>query len=349
MGQFAKNQWYAAAWSSEVQQAPLGRKILGQSIVLFRDADGKPSALLDRCPHRLVPLSLGTCTDKGLQCGYHGMVFNGDGTCVHIPGQDMIPPKAKVESFPLEEKYDMLWIWMGARDKADPALLPDIPNHGKSEWEMIGDGYQHHPSNYLNIIENLMDPAHTTFVHKQTIGNPAAANVPVHMKRTDQYIVSYKWIENSPPTPIDLAAKDFADSKVDRGIYFYCYLPTMSLVDIVTIPAGSERTEENFNQGIRNNSYKFLTPESETSTHFFWMHLRNYKIGDHGFSDKMRGIFEKTFLEDRVIEMAMQEWQDKIGVRQFVALEIDRAPKIALRMIDRMVKEEEADLLEKSQ
>jgi phenylpropionate dioxygenase-like ring-hydroxylating dioxygenase large terminal subunit len=340
MSKFASNQWYAAAWLGEIGEQPLARRILDVPVVLFRDLDGRVSALLDRCPHRLVPLSMGTMTERGLQCGYHGMVFNGAGKCVYIPGQDMIPPRAEVRSYPVEEKYGLAWIWMGEADRADPAMLPDIPHHGDEGWELIDNGYQHHPSNYLNIVENLMDPSHTTFVHKQTIGNPAAANKGVKMERTDEYIVAYKWILNSPPSPMDTAIKDFGDEKVDRGVFFYFFVPSVSRVDVITMPAGLEPTEENFDKGLRNNSYKFLTPETDGTTHFFWLHLRNYKVGDKAWSEKMRGIFEKTFNEDRDIEMAMQQWQDQVGVRQYVGLEIDRAPTVALRMIERLVKDE---------
>jgi vanillate O-demethylase monooxygenase subunit len=139
---------------------------------------------------------------------------------------------------------------------------------------------------------------------------------------------------------MDVQIKDFGDQLVDRGQFFYFMIPSVSRVDIITMPAGLEPTEENFNKGLRNNSYKFLTPETATTTHFFWMHLRNYNVGDTEWSQRMRGIFEKTFLEDRDIEMAMQRSQDEVGVRQFVALEIDRAPTIALKMIDRLVRDE---------
>ena len=341
MSSFASNQWYAAAWSREIGDTPVARRILGDPVVIFRDPGGRIAALMDRCPHRLVPLSMGTCTERGLQCGYHGMVFGGDGHCVHIPGQDMIPPRAVVRSYPIAERYGLAWIWMGDADRADTALLPDIPHYGDDGWELIDGGYQHHPSNYLNIVENLMDPAHTTFVHKMTIGNPAAKSEPVKMDKTGDYIVAYRWLHNSPPSPMDRQIKDFGDQQVDRGQFFYFHIPSTSRVDIITMPAGLEKTEENFDEGLRNNSYKFLTPETETTTHFFWLHLRNYKVGDREWSERMRGVFEKTFLEDRDIEMAMQRSQDEIGVRQFVALEIDRAPTIALRMIDRMVKAEE--------
>ncbi len=337
---FAFNQWYAAAWLTEIGEAPLGRRILGEGVVLFRDRQGKINALHDLCPHRLVPLSMGTVTDIGLQCGYHGMTFDGTGTCVRIPGQSTIPPKACVKSYALAEKYGMIWIWMGDAETANPALLPDVPNYGDDGWDLIDGGYQHHPSNYLNIVENLMDPSHTTFVHKQSIGNPAAANEPVKMERTDQHIVAYKWICNKPPSQMDKAIKDFGDAMVDRGIFFYMFLPGTSRVDVITMPAGLEPREENFNKGLRNNSYKFLTPETEESTHFFWMHLRNYHVGDAAWSEKMRGIFEATFLEDRVIEMAMQKSQNALGTNQFVSLEIDRAPTLAVKMIQRMVKAE---------
>ena len=84
--QFARNRWYAAAWLGEIGEQPLGRRILGEGVVLFRDASGAIHALHDMCPHRLVPLSMGTVTELGLQCGYHGMTFDGSGACVRIPG-----------------------------------------------------------------------------------------------------------------------------------------------------------------------------------------------------------------------------------------------------------------------
>jgi vanillate O-demethylase monooxygenase subunit len=193
----------------------------------------------------------------------------------------------------------------------------------------------------LNIVENLMDPAHTTFVHRMTIGNPAASTEPVKMERTDSHIVAYKWLIKSPPSPLDKMVKDFEDQPVDRGQFFYYHVPSMSRVDIITMPTGLERTEENFDRGLRNNSYKFVVPETESSTHFFWLHLRNYRVGDQEWSDKMRVNLEKTFLEDRDIEMAMQRSQQELGVRQLTGLQIDRAPGIALRMIEKLIAAEQ--------
>jgi vanillate O-demethylase monooxygenase subunit len=340
MATFAKNHWYAALWARELKDAPVGRRLLDEPVVLFRQKNGAIAALTDRCPHRLVPLSMGVLVDRGIRCGYHGLEFDGSGRCVHVPSQDSIPPTAQVRSYPVIEKYGLIWLWMGDPKKADPAKLPIIDNYQAAGWEMIDGGYQHHPSNYLNIVENLMDPAHTTFVHRQTIGNPLASNEPVKTERTDEHILAYKWLLGSQPSPMDKQIMDFKGGAVDRGQFFYYHVPSMSRVDIVTMPAGLEHTEDNMNRGLRNHSYKFIVPETASSTHFFWLHLRNYKIGDVEWSEKMRVNLEKTFLEDREIEMAMQRSQNELGVRQLTGLAIDRGPGMALRLIDKLIRQE---------
>lgn len=336
MGKFATNHWYAAAWASQVGDTPFACRILDEPIVLFRQGEGMVAALTDRCPHRLVPLSMGVCVNGNLRCGYHGMEFNAEGRCVHIPAQDIIPPKARTRSFPVIERYNLIWLWMGDAASADPAQMPTIEHYGEDGWDLIDGGYQHHPSNYLNIVENLMDPAHTTFVHKQTIGDPLAKDAPVQMEKAEDHVVAYKWLKNTDPSPNDRRIRDFGDRKVDRGQYFYFYPPSMSRVEIVVVESGQDYTDENLNRGLRTYSYKFLTPETEGSTHFFWLHVRNYLIGNQEWADKLRGILEFTYLEDRDIEMAMQRSQDELGVRQITGLEIDRAPMIAVRMIQRM-------------
>jgi len=343
MAQFARNHWYAAAWSSEIGDKPLGRRLLGEPVVLFRQADNTVAALLDRCPHRLVPLSLGSCVQGRIQCTYHGMQFDGTGQCVHIPGQTLIPPKAQTRCFPVVERYGLIWVWMGDAVSADPARMPHVEKLGEAGWDVLAGGYQYHPSSYLNIIENLMDPAHTTFLHANTIGNPLASERPVTTKKTDEYIVAYRWLENTEPSPHDRRRLNVADIRVDRGQFFYFHLPSTSRVETIVIPAGTERTEEKmFTQGLHTYSYKFLTPESESATHFFWLHVRNYQVGDENAAAKLRTALEQAFQEDLAIEVAMQRAQEETGQRQAVALEIDRAPVMALRMLERLIRTESA-------
>jgi vanillate O-demethylase monooxygenase subunit len=340
MATFARNHWYAAAWGTEIGDKPFARRLLGEPVVLFRQADNSVAALIDRCPHRLVPLSLGSCVNGHLRCTYHGMEFDGAGRCVHIPGQTLIPPKAQTRSFPVSERYGLIWIWMGDPALADAARVPRVEKHGEPGWDVIEGGYQHHPSSYLNIIENLMDPAHTSFLHANTIGNPLASEKPVTTEKTADSIVAYRWLENTQPSPYDRKRMDFGDVSVDRGQYFYFHLPATSHVETMVLPTGRDRTAENLSKGMWTSSYKFLTPESESTTHFFWMHVRNYQVGNSEAAAKMREALEQTFREDLIIEVAMQRAQEETGVRQLAALEIDRAPTMALRMLKRMIEAE---------
>ena len=116
---YLMNAWYAAGWSSEITKKPLARTILDEPIVMYRGADNRVAALEDRCCHRGMPLSQGEVFDNNIRCEYHGMLFDGAGRCVDIPGQEKIPAAAKVRSFPIEERNDIVWIWMGEPEKAD--------------------------------------------------------------------------------------------------------------------------------------------------------------------------------------------------------------------------------------
>jgi vanillate O-demethylase monooxygenase subunit len=334
---FVREHWYAAAWSKDITDRPVARVILNDKIVMFREPDGTIGALENRCPHRLAPLSMGECADGGLRCGYHGMVFNGKGQCISIPGQDIIPPTARTRAYAAVEKYGLIWIWTG-NGEADHAKFPEVMGYGEEGWAMLDGGYQHHAGNYRIEIENLMDPAHTTFLHKETIGNKAAKDVPVQVASNEGGLSAFRWIENVPPTPLDQKSHDFGDGRVDRRISFNFALPATSFVDIAVIPAGMERSEENLmSGGIRTFSYKFLTPETNGSTHFFWLHLRNFGLGNVMLETVLRTNLEKTFTEDNEMVAAIQVEQEFTGLRQKTAIAIDRAPIMALRLIDKMI------------
>lgn len=338
---FVHNHWYAAAWSHEIGDKPFARHILGDRVVFFRQPDGKIGALEDRCPHRLAPLSMGECADGGLRCGYHGMVFDASGACIGIPGQEIIPATARTRAYPVTEKYGLIWIWTGS-EEPDNSKLPSIPGHGESGWALLEGGYQLHEGNYRIEVENLMDPAHTTFLHKETIGNRNQKDVPVQVAQDELGLKAFRWIENVPPSPLDRKSHDFGDSRVDRRISFNFELPATSCVDVAVIPAGTERTEDNMmNAGIRTFSYKLLTPETNKTTHFFWLHLRNYMQDDRDFEAGLRANLEQTYFEDREMVAAIQKEQETTGLRQRTAIAIDRAPIMALRMIDRMVAAEQ--------
>lgn len=163
--------WYPIAFSVDLPvDRPYGFTIFAEPFVLFRDRAGELVCLRDRCPHRLVKLSDGKCTDGKLECLYHGWQFGQQGTCLHIPhlldGAE-IPERANVPSFPVREEQGMVWVW------ADEAALPaDQLPPTVSELDSAGvfkvDTMTDFPFDYAVLIENMLDPAHVYISHDRT-------------------------------------------------------------------------------------------------------------------------------------------------------------------------------------
>ncbi len=169
---FLKNAWYCAGWDYEFHQgrsAIIARKIANERVVLYRKPDGGMVALEDRCPHRYAALSLGRKEGAGLRCMYHGLKFDSDGVCDEIPGQSTIPPGTCVRAYPVVEKDNWVWVWMGEPAKADPALICFSVGPGDPNWH-IRTSQMHVKTNYRREIENLADLSHIAWVHPQTVG-----------------------------------------------------------------------------------------------------------------------------------------------------------------------------------
>jgi phenylpropionate dioxygenase-like ring-hydroxylating dioxygenase large terminal subunit len=341
MAKFIRNAWYVAAWSKEVGRSLFKRRLLGEPVLLYRKEDGTPCALLDRCAHKLVPLSMGRLVGDRVQCGYHGLEYDCSGKCVRVPGQDRIPPQAQVRSFPVVERYNALWIWMGDAERADPDAIHRVMRYGEPGWAVIDGQYQHHQCDYLNIAENLQDPAHTTYAHPGTIGNPAASEVPVSVEQDGNHVVSWRWTNNAPPPPIDRKNGGFT-GMTDRCQYYHYFAPSISRVDVATIEAGQPHTEDSLDRGLRAFSYKFLTPETDNTTHFFWMHVRNFGVGDPQLEGPLIDGMNRTFDEDNVICAALQREQEATGVRQNCFLAIDAGPSRVRRLLEQMAAAESA-------
>ncbi len=164
---FAREQWYVAAFASEVGRVPFKRTLLGDPVVFFRTAGGDPVALADRCPHRGLPLSHGIVEGDTLRCGYHGMAFGASGACVHVPSQATVPAGMGVHSYPLVQKSIWIWIWMGDPANADPATIADHAEIGleRPGYEVTEMFRMDIPGNYQLLHENLLDVSHISYLH----------------------------------------------------------------------------------------------------------------------------------------------------------------------------------------
>ncbi|GGX95834.1 Rieske 2Fe-2S domain-containing protein [Massilia dura] len=334
---FILNAWYIAAWAHEVTDVPLARRICDEPVVLFRTKDGTAAALLDRCCHRGAPLSLGTVVDAGIRCGYHGLEFDCSGKCVKVPGQERIPQRAAVRSFPLHEKDEFLWIWLGDPALADTTTIIDYPYHNDYAQWPHKHGLYHCKADYRLLIDNLMDLTHVGYVHASTIGGHPKVHVEALMETTptDTGLKFIRWMRNSVPPPTYAAAVKFKGN-VDRWQEFEFLAPGNIIQWSGAIDTGNG-AEQNRNQpGFSLRLFHGLTPETQNSCHYFWSTANGYRQDDPAATDQLFEAIGAAFNEDKVFVEEQQLRLDELGEASLVDIVSDRARIHMRRILDRM-------------
>lgn len=201
-----RNIWYAICPSHFVGPTPISLRRCGYKMVLWRDLAGAVHCLEDHCPHRGAPLSLGIPMDDRIACGYHGVQVDKNGVAVSVPGA----PGCKLEgmkatkTFPAQERAEMIWVYVGDSLHEEPPelILPEeltSPEFGHflcyAEW--AGD--------YRYVMDNVMDPMHGTYLHRQShsmsFGDSTAAfrirdtETGYVFEKTGQRNVNFDWTE----------------------------------------------------------------------------------------------------------------------------------------------------------
>lgn len=329
---FIGDAWYVAAWAEEVSaSAPFARRICGQPIVLYRDADGSPAALYDSCCHRGAPLSAGKITARGVQCAYHGLVFAPDGRCVEIPGQKHIPAKAKVRSYPVVEKDQFIWIWMGEPSRADQSRIVDYPYHADIRWPHR-HGVYHVESSYLILADNLMDLTHLAYVHAANVGGDARAHIEAQtqVQPSEQGVFVKRWMPNCPPPPTYRKCVDLPE-RVDRWQEFNFVTPANVLQWNGAVEAGmGAQNPDNRVGGFSLRLLHCLTPETETSCHYFWSAAHSHHADDPEATERLCREITAALEEDKRIVEIQQARVKETGETWLVNLRSD-APRVAMR------------------
>lgn len=310
---FLKNIWYAAAWSADLGTEPMARTILGEPVVLYRRADGTPVALEDRCCHRALPLSMGRIEGDNIVCGYHGLRFAPTGACVEVPGQSAIPPGAAVPSYPIVERWRTLWIWMGEPEAADETTVPELFWLDDPGW-VPSPGYIHMNADYRLLVDNLLDLTHVTYIHKHTIaGDPSEGLVPVKTERDGNAVRVGRWMLDTPPPPMFAAAGGFTGN-VDRWQLITWRPPSTVVLDIGSADTGTGAPEGDRSRGISMWSTHLITPETETSTHYFWSN--SYQVVGKAIDPattelSYQQIFQAFHQDWEVFGLQEENWDDR--------------------------------------
>ncbi|HTQ05170.1 MAG TPA: aromatic ring-hydroxylating dioxygenase subunit alpha [Polyangiaceae bacterium] len=157
--------WYVACESRELRKKPLPVELLGTPYVLFRDASGRAAALLDRCPHRNAPLSLGRVAASGrLECAYHGWQFEGSGRCALVPGLGASDTRERrAPACAVREAHGLVWVWPELDDAPtrEPFALPELAPGYARVVRMVEA-----PATLHATLENALDVPHTAFLHR---------------------------------------------------------------------------------------------------------------------------------------------------------------------------------------
>ncbi len=336
--EFPLNVWYVAALGKELTDKPLARTILNNPIVLYRTKDGTVNALEDRCCHRHLPLSMGLIEDKGLRCGYHGLLFNEEGKVIEVPGQDHLPPNACVKKYHIIEQDAIVWIWFGTKENEIPTEEPPkYPFHTDKDYVFDGDVYQYQAP-YQLIHDNLLDLSHLGYVHVHTIGGDAHThmNAKLISETRGESVFIKRYLPNSTPPPTYVAAYPFK-GKVDRWQELEFY-PSHIRIWTGAVDVNTDSLDDPNRKGFHMRGLHGLTPETTETSHYFWTIATNPENNIEEIKKKVVEQTRFTFDEDKVVVEEQFRNMKKFGQQPTVDIHVDVGPNRARRLIKKLVR-----------
>jgi phenylpropionate dioxygenase-like ring-hydroxylating dioxygenase large terminal subunit len=279
------NFWYPVCLAEELtQEAPRRVELLGLRFVAFRDAANQAHVLADTCVHRGGSLGRGKLRDGCVECPYHGWRFAGDGRCVLIPSMasEKPPPRAKVDSYPVQERYGVVFAFLGDLPEAERPPVCPVPEYGEAGWRASKIAVLDIDCYYERSMENGLDPAHNEFVH------PAQGFPAVRHETFETYDNPWGtgfWVNfGDPVLEMTTFARDRNVSGQLRAGSWY-HGPNGLVTSIFINP------ESNMVQ------YFFEAPVNDNHTRIYFLNMRNCMLED-GMDDKVMQVNLRITRED---------------------------------------------------
>ncbi len=339
---YVRNTWYVAGWAQDfVPGKPVGMTLLGEPIVIWRGADAVLSALEDRCVHRLAPLSLGRCEGARLRCMYHGLLYDRSGTVAEIPGQDVIPPHARVRAYPVCEKHSWVWVWMGDRAACDPGLIPPAVGYDDPNY-ILGHGQMDYAAEARLINDNLLDFSHLSYVHINSFGaNEEWARQHPRVTALENGVRVERWLEDTAGT-----ARLSYSRPGERYTRYDFVLPGVLLMTGGVFPIGTARRlngaapDLELAEGAVTFTSQAVTPMTEKTSRYFFSWGPHRKFGDAALRDTLMGVAFKAFAEDRTMIEAQQRIIDMTPAPRIMPTGADRAITLFNQLVAKRTREE---------
>lgn len=323
-----RRAWYVLARSPDLRAGarPLKRSLYGDPIALWRAEDGTPAAMLDRCPHRDVPLTFGCVKGQHLQCGYHGWEFDTDGNCKRIPAligeTDKQARRASVH--PVREQQGFVWVW-GDRETPpdrDPYRFP----YAEAEGYLVVRQTVRAAASLHGVAENALDVPHTAFLHGGLFRNDSDTRNRIRcvIERTD-HTAQCEYI--GEPRPEGIVARLLSPS---GGVVTHFDRFHMPCVVEVEYAIGDENH-------IINAAA--LTPVDDHVTDLYSVVALRTRIPAMLLRPFVQPLAERIFQQDAVVLALQTESMKHFGSARYVSTEVDLLGPHILRMLHRAAKD----------
>lgn len=339
---FLRQCWYVLALSEELDEKSwLSRRVLDEPILLLRDEQNLLQAITDRCPHRFVPLSMGTIANGRVRCGYHGLEFDGSGSCIHNP-HGPATSALNVRSYPVTQMGPLIWIWMGDPALAQRTPIPDYVCISDTGY-MTRSGYIHGAANYQLMADNILDLSHIEFLHPG-LGSEAVSRASVKVESQGDHVVTTRLMTDEY-LPDGLAkVYQTGGARVSREMRVFWQAPSLMELRITVEPVeGPDRTARGA------FTLHLLTPETENSTHYFFVAGMDGAIFAPAIIDAFRVALDRGFKnEDKPMidaQQAMIGYDHDIMDLNPALFGIDKAPMLARRKLKQLIQSESGQTL----
>ncbi|MEU6841558.1 aromatic ring-hydroxylating dioxygenase subunit alpha [Streptomyces sp. NPDC046716] len=328
---FARDQWYVAAWSSEVGRELLGRTVLGEPLALYRTEAGEPVVLADRCVHRRFPLSASGLDGDRVVCGYHGFTYDTTGTCVFVPGQKRIPRTARVSSYPVTEVDGMVWVWIGDSALADPGAVPRAPHLVADGWVTVR-GMEPIDADYGLLVDNLLDLSHETYLHGGYIGTPEVAETPITTEVDEAAgIVRVSRHMTDAACPPFYARSTGIEGRIQRLQDIEYHAPCLYLLHSRISPAGQD------SPAFLTEITYAITPSAPGKVYDFWAVSRNFAVDDEDVTTFLRDFNHTVVMQDvDALNLLQRALDSEPAGYQELSINIDTGGLAARRILARL-------------